>query len=252
MRGLLDHHEAPSPASATAPHDGVLGGARIANARGITGTLGFPALTLHDDRLVVVGSHHVLFGDRGREDEPIWLLDGFERGVAPMLLGRTRYGKRGTVRYNGVDAHVDCAVADVDSRVMGAQGWRVVEDDTPQTATPLAGERVTKRGSGTASTEGTLVDTSYRDRLHESGYGAEAPHQLLIRPDARAAPFSGRGDSGAAVRNADGDIVGLLWGVNAFAESVACPIAHVLYVLNIRIARLERVGGAASHVRRIS
>jgi hypothetical protein len=47
--------------------------------------------------------------------------------------------------------------------------------------------------------------------------------------------FSADGDSGAVVVDAANKAIGLLWGTNVRGEGIACPIAPVLYAMNITL-----------------
>jgi hypothetical protein len=213
---------------------GVLLVNRIANAHGVPGTIGFYGRTLHDDRLVLVTSAHVLFGGGGREDEPVWLLDD---SAAPRLIGRSLYGREGVVHHVDGDVYVDCAVAAVDEDYVesGATTLDRCNENAPIVAPPLTiGETVTTRGGR----EGIVVDAS--NAAPNGSFTADTPRQILIRSRSRALPFSTTGDSGAAVYNTRGEIAGLLWGLTKHRESIACPVVAVLYVLNIRAASFTR------------
>src|SRR5947208_238395 len=50
-------------------------GAKIANSRGVPGTLGCIARTLHDKQTVLLSNWHVLFGNDGCKDGEVWLVD---------------------------------------------------------------------------------------------------------------------------------------------------------------------------------
>lgn len=208
-------------------------GARIANARGVPGTLGCVAVMAHDGRPVLLGSHHVLFGDGAGEREPVWRVDG----GACRRLGNTLHGRLGTVAFDGGDCYVDCAVASLDGEAGVPPGWFAVPR-AGRVAAARPGMRVTKTGGATGDTTGVIVDAEYPDVARIEGRTRHAPRQLLVRADPAATPFSAEGDSGAVLRDEAGRLVGQLWGVNARGESVASPIAPVLWVLGIHPARL--------------
>ena len=197
-------------------------GACIANARGVPGTVGFLALTRHDRRLVIVTSHHVLFGAGAREKDPVWLV-----GETTLPIGQSGYGRLGSVRFEGSEVFVDCAVATLDDDTTPV---RIVKSE-PVGALPALGTKVHKRGAATGHTEGVVVDTDYTERAFVEGVAQDAPHQILVR-SRHGDGFSNDGDSGAAVRNEAGELIGLLWGVTPRGDGVVCPIAPVLYVLN--------------------
>jgi hypothetical protein len=213
-------------------------GARIANARGIPGSVGFLAVTRHDRQLVIVTAHHVLFGDGAREGGAVWLVTDTSTGLRYRRVGRSLYGRAGVVRHDATDAYVDCAVASVDDDDALAADWPI-EEELIGSATLLApGDRLTKSGGATGTTEGVVVEIDYRANGLRRG-PLDAPRQILIRSAAVGHSFSADGDSGAALLDARGEIVGLLWAVTPRGDGIACPIAHVLYVLNLVPARLK-------------
>jgi hypothetical protein len=215
-------------------------GARIANARGIPGTLGCFALTLDDRRLVFLTSHHVLFGGGAGEQEPVSITVQGERRSS-YRIGRSRHGRCGTVSHCGMSVHVDCATAELELRT-APEGCRVVEESASQTAALSAGDRVTKIGAATATTHGIVLDTDFADHALVNGRRHETRGQILVRPLRPGETFTANGDSGAVLRNHDGVVVGLLWGADARGYGLACPIAPVLRILHVCLARLESTG----------
>lgn len=207
-------------------------GAAIANAKGIPGTLGCLALTRDDDRLVFLTSHHVLFGVGAKEQNAVWLAARDNRD-SMQPVARTRHGRCGTVTDSGTDIFVDCAVAEVDPRLV-PQEYRIVPEGGG--STPVPGDRVSKTGAGTGRTEGIVVDTNYTDTIRVAGRKITAAGQILARPVVPGDIFSASGDSGAVLRSADGAVIGLLWGVDARGFGLACPIAPVLWVLHLYLA----------------
>lgn len=217
-------------------------GARIVNSRGILGTLGCFALTLDDRRVVFLTSQHVLFGAGAREQEPVWLLDAAEsRSIRP--IARSRHGRCGTVHHGGVDVHIDCATVELDDQTM-LQGLFAVEDCTNQTPTVKAGDHVTKIGAATGTTHGIVEDTAFSNIASVNGRSYETIGQILVRPLAPADAFTADGDSGAALQNQEGHVVGLLWGADALGYGLACPIAPVLHVLHVCLARFQPTGAS--------
>ncbi|HEX8905641.1 MAG TPA: hypothetical protein VF771_12395, partial [Longimicrobiaceae bacterium] len=221
--------QSPSPSPAVE-------GVRIANARGVPGTLGCVAVTLHDGAAVLLSNHHVLFGAGAGEDEAVWLVEGDGEPPAFRRIATSRYGKMGTVDCGGADHHVDCAVAALEGDAL-PPGWRAEPVETGE-ATASPGAAVTKLGGATGTTRGVIVDVAYPDVALVEGRTRAAPRQILVRPVDEGRAFSADGDSGAVLRDGDGAPVGLLWGVNHRGESVACHLAPVLQVLGIRPARL--------------
>lgn len=217
-------------------------GARIANARGVPGTLGFLGVSRADHRLLLVSAHHVLFGAGARAGDPVWLL---EHDRPPRCIARTLHGLAGVVRHAGEAVFVDCAVAAVDGWEPLAR-WRTRSDRAAATM-PAVADPVTKHGAATGLTEGRVVGIARTERAMSRGRAREVPRQVAVRADVGA--FSAPGDSGAALRDARGEIAGLLWGTNERGESLACPIAAVLHLLHIRPVRLAPAPVRATAVR---
>jgi len=190
-------------------------GARIVNARGAPGTLGCVARSLSDGSALLLTAHHVLFGSGARAQDALG---------APHRIGRASYGRFGIVSYEGLSYHVDCAVASLDDEPTGAR-------ESIARASP--GDRVTKHGAATGISSGVVVDVAYSEPVLLCGREYDAPRQILIRSATRCCRFSSDGDSGAVVRNARGEIIGLLWGTTAAGDAVACHIAPVFHVLHL-------------------
>jgi len=208
-------------------------GARIVNARGAPGTLGCLAFTLHDQRLVLLTTNHLLFDSEGREDEPVWLATDASVEEPYLRVGQSLYGRSRTVRFDAGEHYVDCAVASVATEHLRDRGG--VSPATAEHDIPKPGDRVTKTGATTGTTVGVVVDVSYCSSATVGGRELPAPQQLLIRSlDAR--PFAAEGDSGAVIFNSQNKAVGLLWGVNTRGDGVACHMTAVLRTLNITLA----------------
>ena len=194
---------------------------RIANARGVPGTAGAIGYTLHDRQPVLLSTWHVLFGRGADCDSEVWLVDEAQQ------IGRVLYGKIGTVQWGGETYHVDCAVASCSERSSFAN---IHGHDTAR-----AGDVVTKSGAATGITTGVVVSVEESDVVTIEGRSFPVSRQLLVRSLDPESPFSAEGDSGALLVNAAGHAVGLLWGTNHRGEGVACPIAPVLYAMNITL-----------------
>lgn len=221
----------------------LMSGARIANARGIPGSVGFLALTRHDRQLVMVTAHHVLFGDGARAGDPVWLAADGTRAAGLQCVGWSLYGRAGNVRQGDVEAYVDCAVASLDLHPPLRPAWSIT-GLAPARISVAPGDRVSKRGAATGLTEGLVVSVDHRLAAVRRG-PIDARRQILVRGDVRGRPFSAEGDSGSALRDRDGRIVGLIWGVTPGGESLACPIAPVLDVLHVTPALFAPNGGGA-------
>jgi hypothetical protein len=204
-------------------------GSRIANSRGVLGTLGCFALSLEDRRPLLLTSEHVLFGGGGREGEPVWMAEAESRQRA----GTTRHGRRGLVRYGGHEVHLDCASAELDpdiARTLDLQpepAGDMVEREQP----------VQTVGHTTGAVRGTVFESDYQGVARIAGRDFQTRGQILVRPEKPGMAFNAAGDSGAALRTADGKIVGIVWGATPAGEGLACPIAPVLWVLHLELAR---------------
>jgi hypothetical protein len=219
-----------APERASVRAGDLVGGAAIINARGVPGTLAFLAVTRHDRRVVLVTSHHVLFGAGAGEDEPVWLAGRAHGARTVAQAGRVAYGRAGLVRVGATEAWVDCAAASIDTPILST----VRDADAEVAARPLTvGARVTKNGAATGRTEGIVAEVDYADRTGGGVRQRAAPGQILVRPAERGGAFCAAGDSGAALRDERGQLVGLVWGVTPRGEGVACPIAPVLHVLHV-------------------
>lgn len=205
-------------------------GARIANSRGTVGTLGIFARTFDGQLPVIVTCQHVLFGGGGQAQEPWWSMAG-----TPLRAGRTRHGRRGIVRHDGADTFVDCATADVDPALLGGQRW-MAESAGPA---PSINGRVHFLDAAGQAVHGTVLSTSYSETVPIEGANTPTANQILIRSLVPGRAFNLPGDSGAALRNEAGAVIGLVWGFSASGDALACPIAPVLWVLNIELAGLQ-------------
>jgi hypothetical protein len=206
---------------------------KIANHAGVPGTLGCRARTAHDGRIVLLTSWHVLFGNGGREQGGVWLVDEASGAGACPEIGRALYGRVGAVRFRGEDCFVDCAVA---SWVPGRRpepAWPVVAGHD----VARAGDLVTKTGAGTGTTAGVIVAVDHADTAVVRGRRHPAPRQLLVRPLAGRTAFAAAGDSGAVIFTQERKAVGLIWGANVRGEAVACPIGPALQTMNILLTR---------------
>src|SRR4029077_338230 len=92
---------------------------RIANSRGIPGTLGVLARTVHQHRLVFLTSCHVLFAAGAARRDPVWRVDESGGRRDYLRLGSTLQGRRGIVRFRGDDYYVDCAIGVLDGPPRG-------------------------------------------------------------------------------------------------------------------------------------
>lgn len=215
---------------------GFIAGAAIANSFGVPGTLGSFGLARDDDSLLLLTSHHVLFGARAGQQDIVWIAVT-DRQRSFQRAARTRHGRCGTVCFGGIDVHVDCATAELCQQRV-PRGFQLIPE--PTAAALLPGDRVTKTGAATRTTEGIVVDTNHTETVRVRGHKRMTPGQILIKSAAPADAFSADGDSGSIVRNATGAAAGLLWGIDRRGFGLACPIEPVLDVLHIRLAKLAQ------------
>jgi hypothetical protein len=217
------------------PHLGI----QIANSRGVPGTLGCVAHTLHDRQPVLLSTWHVLFGGGAQRGDAVWLVGeaGGERVFS--TLGRTLYGKIGIVHFGGEDFYVDCAVGSCTGPAPAlTERFRLRTSLTPFVAghdVARLGSLVTKTGAATGTTSGIIVDVNYSNTVCAGGPLTATPKQLLVRPTNGHPVFSAEGDSGALILDESNRAVGLLWGTNTRGEGVACAVAPVLYAMNIAL-----------------
>jgi hypothetical protein len=188
-------------------------GTRIANGRGVPGTLGAGAICRHDGTPVLLSSYHVLFGGGAAAGEPVWSLPSLRR------LGSTLYGRLGNISHNGHACYVDCAVARIGD---GSSGWPI---EQPPSLIQVGAIVRLDRG-----VRGMVIGV--RDI-------AGTASQILVRPLCASVPFSAAGDSGAVLRNQDDAAVGLVWGMTPGGETIACPLDRVLDVLGIDLIRAQ-------------
>ena len=209
---------------------GLRPGAAIVNARGTPGTLGAFAVTRHGRTLVLLSSHHVLFGGGAASGEPVWLGSAM---TGRQRVATTLYGKLGVLRCGDGECYVDCAVAAIDNaQLIGAETGSLVNMAT-DSQRGVVGDRVTKMGPVTGWTDGVILADAYDDTAIIDCRRSPAPRQLVIRSTSEQTPFSVGGESGAIVLDGDGRAVGLVWGTTARGDAVACPIGPVLDVLGI-------------------
>ena len=211
-------------------------GARVANALGVPGTLGCVARIRGGTRLVLVSAHHVLFGDGAQVGARIWAV-GDGQSPDGAVIARALHGRIGTLQHAGAPVFVDAAVAALEpARALELLAREAGPLAPQRVATAVPGLRVTKIGAASGWTAGIAASTTHADEAWLDGRHYRTPGQLLIRPLGDQ-PFCAAGDSGASVRDADGAIIGLLWGVTERGEGLASPIAPVAWVLGLRLLR---------------
>jgi hypothetical protein len=210
---------------------GVFPGLAIRNSAGVPGTAGCVATLRRTDEPVLVTSYHMLFARGSDAGMPVIAVDP-RFGFRAITIGSTLHGKAGLALGTDPPVFVDAAAIRLDG-----EAARLLAFGSPaRTAEPRVGDKVFKHGAATGRTEGVIVDIAYPDQWYWEYRSVSAPRQILIRPLRAEQPFSASGDSGAAIRNAQGAVVGLLWGTTARGEGVASPIVAVAAALGIGFA----------------
>lgn len=211
---------------------------RIASARGVPGTAG--AVVEHSSGTrYLLSNEHVVFGGGAELGDPVWAIppERMDDDVTgAVLLGRVFSGRIGRVTFEGEDCFVDCALVELVESALPA--WIAERLDglaAFETAAPEPGIAVCKSGAATGRTEGVLVDIAYPDYPVIDGRTWSAPGQLLVDSQNPELNFSAPGDSGSALFDVNGRLLGLLWGSNLSGQGVACPIAPVLDCLKVTL-----------------
>jgi len=209
---------------------------QIAGARGGPGTAG---ALVHDNggSLYVLANHHVALGDGGQCADRVYAF----RDRGPLgdrefaILGRVTAGTIRRVTHCNDAPFIDCALIELDG-IDDFPAWLAhhIAGRWPTTFSEAApGTRVSKAGAGTGFTRGVVVDAMYPDNPFINGRSFTATAQLLIESEDPELNFAGPGDSGAAILDEGGRVLGLLWGTNQAGQGIACPISPVLDYLGV-------------------
>lgn len=210
----------------------LLTGSLLVNSGGMPGTLGGIFFAHGFNAPVFLTNYHVLFGNRAGTGEDVWLVA--ENGTAPDLLplGKSIDGKIGIVQWNDQPVFIDCAFGRLQDKIKISRSTRA--SIIRASAEAVLGESVTKTGGATQNTSGVIINTHHHDVCRVGNTIYQACNQILIQP-LPGEKFSGKGDSGALIRNSRNEMVGLLWGVTAKGEGIACPARPVIRELGIRL-----------------
>jgi len=224
----------------TASYDSLRGGISIGPCRPVGGTVlgGTLALVVQDratGKPMLLGNFHVMCGDH------TWAVGDAIAQPARIDQGTCPSATVGTLQRAALDGKVDAAVADLTARTATSEivdigavtGTNVVKIDDP----------VRKRGRSTGLTYGFVDGVDLTVIVPYPGIGeVTLSNQIGIRPDTTRNPkFSASGDSGSAVVNDRGEVVGLHFaGNSADGHSAANPIADVLAALDVTIPAAQR------------
>ncbi len=231
------------PAGDRGYYNPILGGIdvgplRAVDLQSIAGTLGAIVIDNSTQHRMLLSNYHVLcvnegwnqWGDVGRRiTQPSFggiLVATIERGI--------------------LNKDVDAAVARLDNITRYACGVQDVGAITG-TAAPELGMAVRKRGRTTGLTYGTINGLHATATItFDHGVGTIVfREQMQIDPDTtRNALFADQGDSGSTIVNDAGQVVGLLFSIDAESKGtgIATPIQRVLETMNVSMA-IEGIGG---------
>lgn len=204
----------------------------IANANGLPGTAGMVVFDSRGERCLLT-NHHVVFGGGAGLGDPVWALPTHSEGRELsdfVCLGPTSSGQIGRVTVAGENIFVDCALVELrdEDRFPSWLKESLACLPVARCAPAEPGIPVTKHGATTGLTRGLIVDVCYPDNPFIDGHWWTAPGQILIDSRQKQFNFSASGDSGSAVLDEQGRVVGLLWGTNANGQGISCPIEPVL------------------------
>lgn len=214
---------------------------RLVNSRGVPGTAGPLVRDAHGRFLLC--NHHVIFGCGAAVGDCVWALAGDDLGgSSAVLVGHARRSQFGRVSYRGELVFVDCALVEIVAAedlpvwLRSAVAGSAIPAGVGRAAT---GHLVCKHGAATGITEGRIADAAYADLQQLDDRTAPAPLQLLVDSVDEQLNFSAPGDSGAALLDDAGRVVGLLWGCNFRGQGIACPIEPVLAALGVLLEATE-------------
>ncbi len=216
---------------------------RIVNARGVPGTVAGLVRDGSGTRYLLA-NHHVVFGDGARAGEQVWAMPPADDPILQAVrLGPARTGEIGLVGVGEYARFVDCALIEVDDDY---PPWIVASLEgaaATGTTQARADTTVLKHGPATGTTHGTVLDADYPDHPFIAGQAFTAPGQILVGSSVADRSFAAPGDSGAALLDRDGRMVGLLWGSNESGDGLACPIDAVLECLGVSLPEPMMAGG---------
>jgi hypothetical protein len=218
---------------------------QIVNERGVPGTTA-ALVSDADGRRYLLANHHLVFGGGGAPGGRVWALPAQSADPQEaVVIGLARSGNIGRVSFGGEVCFVDCALVEL-ADPAGFPRWLrlVLGDAWPAEAAPAdPGIPVVKHGPATGTTRGVILDIEYPDHAVIAGRKWSAPGQLLVGSRDPELIFCAPGDSGAALLDDRGRILGLVWGSNESGQGVACPIGPVLDCLSVTLAPSPTAAG---------
>ena len=213
----------------------------IANGFIIIGTLGCFVRTASGENAILSNNHVVAGQNRGvkRADrilQPGGVSVGAGSQVATLfdfvMLNASPAGASpafGTAIFNDVDA----GIASLDAGVAFGQGYLTSRAPlTPPNGSTVAsvGDQVFKVGRTSGLTRGTITDVATTVGPITYDFGDCWFRRSITIEGNNGTLFSDHGDSGSAILNASGEVVGVLYAGNG-TQTYACPIGAVLSAL---------------------
>jgi len=203
---------------------------RLINARGVPGAAAAVVVD-RDGARHLLSCYHVVFGEGAvAGDRVVASVDD----AAPLPVGRGERGQLGRVTLDGTSYFIDGALVRIEDTATALVAPLL---DVAGVAAAEVGARVVKDGPISGRTEGTIVSIDHYEYPQIAGASYHATRQLLIRGSDPDLGFSVDGDSGAAVLDDQGRVLGVLWGSNALGDGVAAPIAPILDHLQVTLCR---------------
>jgi hypothetical protein len=132
---------------------------------------------------------------------------------------------------------VDAGVAELDQQLIWKQGYLAARNlpALSGAASAQLGGQVFKVGRSTGLTRGEVVDIGVTVGPVPYSFGHCWFQDSFTVEGLAGTMFSDKGDSGAAIVNAQGEVLGLLYAGNG-QQTYACPIDKVLLALNCVLA----------------
>ncbi len=216
----------------------VKGGIMINNSRngsgtGGSGTLGCLAQLDSDDSWVLLSNHHVLYGEKGQDDDDI----------GQPWVGCSWCCKTNVIGKNvDKDETLDCAIAAVNDDIAIQNVIEEIGDiGGNATAPAVSGEKVRKKGARTGYTSGTVdfIDPGTQEITIEpnpAGGPADDPGGCTNYESGKTI-FAYFGDSGSVIVNDDNEVIALLYAIDSatHTKGFANDIGRIESELSITI-----------------